>query len=639
MAAPDALLQGLNADQRAAATHPDGPLRVIAGAGTGKTRVLVARIAWLIRTGGARPEEICAVAFMNDAAGQIERRLRDAVGAHAARRVWAGTSHRLAAHLLRTEAARFGRDAAFSIWDEHDVDRALRAALDATVSRARVRAHARTSAEHLRPPHAGAEGEGPAVLGALGAYEHAKRASSAFDFDDLLRYAVVALESDDALRRRWGRRFTHVLVDEFQDLNPAQYRLAALLASGHRWLTVLGDPRQAICAFRGATSEENFVAFAAEFPDAATVRLARNYRSSAPILAAANRLADDRHDATGTALWTPAGGGAAIGLVACDDEEDELGRIVAWARATERSGTRAVLVRVNGQAAGIEQALLAAGLRVVVFGATQFAARAEIRDALAALALVANPRDRLAFGRVAAAAGRGVGPGACRALFAHADAHPGRSLLDHGAADGDIAGLTAARRDALRALCAPLRDAQRALAARPEAVGAHVVAVLVASGQPDRLTRVVGGTARGPTRWRARRQLANLRALVRHARAYERRAERPRIADFLAEVALAGDERRIADDTVVLSTIHRAKGLEFDHVWIAGAEEGRLPHGRSVRDGQEAEERRLAYVAVTRAKRTLHLSWAATRSGRPRAPSRYLAELAADGDVAIGGRQ
>src|SRR3954471_23304566 len=158
MAAPDALLQGLNADQRAAATHPDGPLRVIAGAGTGKTRVLVARIAWLIRTGRARPEQICAVAFMNDAAGQIERRLRDAVGADAARRVWAGTSHRLAAHLLRTEAARFGRDARFSIWDERDVDAALGDELGAgtaTRSRARVRAHARRAAERLRPPHAG----------------------------------------------------------------------------------------------------------------------------------------------------------------------------------------------------------------------------------------------------------------------------------------------------------------------------------------------------------------------------------------------------------------------------------------------------------------------------------------------------
>jgi DNA helicase-2/ATP-dependent DNA helicase PcrA len=642
MAAPDALLETLNPDQRAAVIHGDGPLRVIAGAGTGKTRVLVARIAWLVTTGRARPEQICALAFMNDAAGQIERRLRDVLGSDAARRVWAGTSHRLAAHLLRSEAERFGRHARFSIWDERDVDAALQVAVGAgtangpgatgpSASRARVRAHARARAERLRPPHADVEpgeGEGEAenVGAALAAYERAKRVSSAFDFDDLLRYAVVALESDDALRVRWGRRFAHVLVDEFQDLNPAQYRLAALLASDHRRLTVLGDPRQAICAYRGATSAENFAAFAAEFADAATVRLACNYRSTAPVLAAANRLAGDTHDGTATALWTPAPGGDEIVVVACDDDEAELARIVAWARRDVRD-TRAVLVRVNAQVGAIEQALLAAGLPVTVFGATPFAARAEIRDALAALSLVANPRDRLAFARVAAAAGRGVGPGACRALFTRADAHPDRSLLALGAAGGGIAGLTARQRNALRALCAPLLDAHRALATRPEAVRGHVLAVLVASGQPDRLTRTAGGTASATTRWRARRQLANLRALVNHARAFEHRAPEPRMSDFLAELALAGDERRVAAHAVVLATIHRAKGLEFDHVWIAGAEEGRLPHRRSVRDGQEAEERRLAYVAVTRARRTLHVSWAARRAGRRREPSRYLAPI------------
>ncbi|MEA2380928.1 MAG: ATP-dependent helicase UvrD/PcrA, partial [Solirubrobacteraceae bacterium] len=279
MAAPDALLETLNPDQRAAVTHTDGPLQVIAGAGTGKTRVLVARVAWLIATGRARPEEICALAFMNDAANQIALRLRAVVGETAARGVWAGTSHRLAAQLLRAQATRFGRDASFSIWDEHDVDVALRDAIAATrtgatntgVSRVRARAHARGRAERLRPPHRG-HGAGEtddALLVAIAAYERAKRVSSAFDFDDLLRYAVIALESDDDLRARCGRRFAHVLVDEFQDLNPAQYRLAALLAADHRRLTVLGDPRQAICAYRGATSAENFAAFATEFHDTA----------------------------------------------------------------------------------------------------------------------------------------------------------------------------------------------------------------------------------------------------------------------------------------------------------------------------------------------------------------------------------
>src|SRR3954468_15785625 len=222
---------------------------------------------------------------MNDAADQIGHRLAAGLGESNARAVWAGTSHRLAARLLRGHAGRFGRATSFSIWDEHDVDTALRdvpAAGDIRASRARVRAHARKAAERLRPPHvAGADDDGVSV--AIAAYERAKRVSSAFDFDDLLRYAVIALESDDALRDRCARRFAHVLVDEFQDLNPAQYRLAALLASGHGRLTVLGDPRQAICASRGATSAENFAAFAADFPEAATVELGRNYRSTPPI--------------------------------------------------------------------------------------------------------------------------------------------------------------------------------------------------------------------------------------------------------------------------------------------------------------------------------------------------------------------
>src|SRR4051794_34036741 len=292
MAAPDALLRTLNPEQRAAVTHGDGPLQVIAGAGTGKTRVLVARIAWLITTGRARPEEICALAFMNDAANQIAHRLWAVVGETAARRVPAGTSHRIAAQLLRGHAARFGRSPSFSIWDEHDVDAALRDATGTSITRSRVRAHARANAERLRPPHAGRAGDADeALLDAIAAYERAKRVSSALDFDDLLRYAVIALESDADLRDRCARRFAHVLVDEFQDLNPAQYRLAALLADGHRRLTVLGDPRQAICAYRGATSAENFAAFATEFHDTATVTLGRNYRSTPPILAAANQLA------------------------------------------------------------------------------------------------------------------------------------------------------------------------------------------------------------------------------------------------------------------------------------------------------------------------------------------------------------
>ena len=280
-----------------------------------------------------------------------------------------------------------------------------------------------------------------------------------------------------------------------------------------------------------------------------------------------------------------------------------------WVRASA-GASRAVLVRVNDQTGPIEHALLAAGVRARVFGATPFTARGEIRDALAALTVVANPRDRLALGRVAAAAGRGVGQAACRALFAHADRQLECTLLEYGA-DGAVDGLNPRQAAALADLCGPLLGAARGLDSEPNRVARHVIAVLVASGQPARLKRVVGGGARAPKRWRAERQLRNLRALVAHARAYAQRTARPRLPDFLAQLALAGDERTTVREAVVLTTIHRAKGLEFDHVWIAGAEEGRLPHGRSGRDDQEDEERRLAYVVVTRGRTTVHLSWAA----------------------------
>jgi superfamily I DNA/RNA helicase len=286
-----------------------------------------------------------------------------------------------------------------------------------------------------------------------------------------------------------------------------------------------------------------------------------------------------------------------------------------------------VLVRVNDQLAALERALLASGQPVTVLGAVPFTTRAGVRDALAAIALVGNPRDRLAFARTAAAAGRGVGPAACRALFAHADRHPERTLLEHGATSS-IAGLGARQADALRELCARLLAAARLAPAGPRPVSTQVIAALVASAQPERLHRTLAGTGNAATRGRARRQLRNLRNVVARARAYETRAAHPRLGEFIAELALEQTDRTVAGGAVALSTVHRAKGLEFDHVWLAGVEEGLLPHARALRVGHEPEERRLAYVAVTRARHTLHLSWARRRKDRPREPSRYLPLIA-----------
>jgi ATP-dependent DNA helicase UvrD/PcrA len=264
---------------------------------------------------------------------------------------------------------------------------------------------------------------------------------------------------------------------------------------------------------------------------------------------------------------------------------------------------------------------------VHVTGALGFCDRAEIRDALAALSLVANPRDRLAFGRVARAAGAGVGGTACRALFARADAQPQRALLEHGACS-PLDALRPRQRTAVRELCAGLLDVSERVEGQTGGVADHVVAALVASRQPERLRRTIETSRSERARHRASRALERLRELVRLARAYEANAPRPDLGDFIAGLTLTASDSRDQGEAASVMTIHRAKGLEFDHVWLAGVEEGLLPHGRSVREGGEPEERRLAYVAVTRAKRTLHASWARERSGRPRESSRYLADIA-----------
>ena len=638
MRGADALLAGLDDRQRRAAQHRHGPMAVIAGAGTGKTRVLVARVTWLIATGHARPDEICALTFMNDSAREIAERLERALGARVAGRITVGTSHRIANTLLRGCAGRFARHGRYSIWDTDQARRALGQALAeqalTTAPATRVSTLARDAAQRVWSPWLAAltepGDEREAAWAGLLAYEHAKRASAAFDFDDLLLYAAIALESDPALRANLGRRWRHVLLDEVQDTNHAQYRIVSLLAAEHRNLMILGDPDQAICSYRGASSEENFAAFARDFPEHEVVTLERNYRSTGTILRAANAVIAANRGRVDKRLWTDGPEGEPIVVADCGDELDEADRVATWARQHIDQGCPpselCVLVRVNELAGAIEQALMAARVPVHVAGAIGFTARAEIRDALAALSVVANPRDRLAFARVARAAGAGVGASACRALFDRQDAEPQRSLLEHGARS-TLDTLRAKQARAVRELCSGLLNVAEEVERRPDDVGRHVIAALVGSCQPARLRRTLQTSASDRARYRARRSLERLRELVRLARAHEASTACPDFADFVAGLALAADSSRDQGEVVSVMTVHRAKGLEFNHVWIAGLEDGLLPHARSVREGTEPEERRLAYVAVTRARCTLHASWAHARSARGREPSRYLADV------------
>src|SRR3954468_5232590 len=321
------LLASLNDAQRRAVTHPAGPLEVIAGPGSGKTRTLVARICWLIASGQARPQEICALAFMNDAAREVRERLGEQLGHEAAGQVTATTTHRLAHSVLRDHARRFGRPARTSIWSADDSRRALTAALaerqlpvDQVTIAARVRAGAQRVQSPWQATLAVHEDDRHLVVDGMLAYEHAKRSSSAWDFDDLLSHAVICLESDDLLRARVGRRFRWALIDEVQDLNPAQMRLALLLASSHRNMTIVGDPLQAICSWRGATSEENFAAFAKSHPGRTSVALDRCYRCSPQILVAAHGLLAAVRQGRRHAFHSANEDGPKPQVAACDDE-------------------------------------------------------------------------------------------------------------------------------------------------------------------------------------------------------------------------------------------------------------------------------------------------------------------------------
>jgi DNA helicase-2/ATP-dependent DNA helicase PcrA len=625
------LLASLNDAQRMAATHPEGPLEVIAGPGSGKTRTLVARICWLIATGQAQPSEICALAFMNDAAREVRERLAEQLGSEVVSQVTATTTHRLAHMILRDHAGRFGRAARTSIWTAEDGRRALSATLadrERSLDAATVLARARYRAQRVQSPWQAAAAahadERSLLVDGLLAYEHAKRASSAWDFDDLLSHAVVCLESDDLLRVRRGRRFGWVLIDEVQDLNPAQMRLALLLASAHRNLTIVGDPQQAICSWRGATSAENFAAFANAHPGRTTVALERCYRCSPQILAAADRLLAAVRQERHHAFCSATAPGARPLVVSCEDERDEASQVASWAKHHRADGAAlselAVLMRVNEQARHIEQALMRARVPCRIVGATGFAERAEVRDALAALRLVVNPHDRLAFARAARAAGAGVGAKSIAVVIAAADRQPGASLLEL-AADGRLDELGPQQRAALREWGQGLRAS-----AVEASIGAQVRRILVASGQPDRLHRALEPGRSADTQLRALDALERLRDLVRLADDYQLEADQPTLADFVATVALGSAEgHRDADaEAVSLLTVHRAKGLEFTHVWIAGMEEGLFPHARAIQEAGEGEERRLAYVAMTRAKRTLTLSWARSRRDLAQEASRFL---------------
>jgi DNA helicase-2/ATP-dependent DNA helicase PcrA len=645
-------LDALNPEQREAVLHIKGPLLILAGAGSGKTRVITSRIAYLIGDGHADPGEVLAVTFTNKAAEEMRSRVEGLIGEDC-RRTWMSTFHAMSARLLRREAPAIGLSRDFVIYDSSDqlavVKRALK---ELHVDESFVPPRAALS----RISHAKNKMEGPdAILASAGwnrreehiarvyeRYLKALKEANALDFDDLLLKTVDLFEQSPQVRAKYAARFKFVMVDEYQDTNRPQYMLIRRLTEVHRNLCVVGDPDQSIYKWRGADLR-NILDFEHDFPEARIVKLEQNYRSTQVILDAASAVIQQNRNRHDKRLWTARKGGDRVLYFRGADELDEADYITRTARsglADDPESMVAVLYRTNAQSRTIEDALRREGLAYKVVGGVRFYERKEIKDALAYMRLVINPHDDVSLRRVINVPARGVGKGVMDAVEqvapAPADDLPllaaglqpepaGHSLwtrvvggLERRAFTGRAAAALATFRD----LIVTLTDV-----ARQDPPSIAIGKMLDRSGylQDLRDDRTEDGEAR----------IENLAELVSAAREYESRESEPTLGGFVDRLSLLSDadeEAGAQDARIWMMTLHSAKGLEFPMVILAGLEEGLFPHSRSSEDEDELEEeRRLCYVGMTRARHRLVLTGAARRrvfgEYQASAPSRFIDEV------------
>ncbi|MBQ1051474.1 DNA helicase PcrA [Micromonospora sp. C51] len=649
---PTQLVEGLNGPQRDAVTHAGSPLLIVAGAGSGKTRVLTHRIAYLLAARDVHPGEIIAITFTNKAAGEMKDRVTALVGPRA-RLMWVSTFHSACVRILRAEHEQAGLKSTFSIYDADDSRRLMQLVareLDLDPKRYPARGLAAQVSnlknELVDPETFAARASGPnerALAEAYALYQRRLREAHALDFDDLIMTTVHLLQSHPHVAESYRRRFRHVLVDEYQDTNHAQYVLIKELVSGTEGLDpaelcVVGDADQSIYAFRGATIR-NILEFERDFTNARTILLEQNYRSTQTILNAANAVIDRNTSRKPKRLWSDAGQGEPIVAYVADTEHAEadwvareIDRLVDDGET--RPGDVAVFYRTNAQSRVFEEVFIRLGLPYKVVGGVRFYERKEVRDALAYLRSVVNDDDTVSLRRILNTPRRGIGDRAEACVEALAS----RDRISFGAAlrrAGDAPGISTRAANGIADFVA-LLDSARELAVdgTPEEV---LEAVLTRSGYLTELEESLDPQDAG--------RVDNLQELVSVAREYTERieatgaeGERATLAGFLEQVALVADADQVPTDdpehqgVVTLMTLHTAKGLEFPVVFLTGLEDGVFPHLRSLGDTRELEEeRRLAYVGITRARQRLYLSRAVTRSawGQPsyNPPSRFVEEL------------
>ena len=614
------LLAGLNAPQREAVTHGEGPLLILAGAGTGKTRVLTHRIAFLEATGMARANEILAITFTNKAAQEMRERVELLLGRRT-RAMWVMTFHAACARMLRAHADKLGYTRQFTIYDQADARRLVKRCLEANgVDTKRYTpgaVHNQISgaknqlrdAEDYRVMTSETTAFITHVAEAFDMYQRELLRMNAMDFDDLLVNAVNVLQTFQEVRDHYGSTFRHVLVDEYQDTNAVQYRWLQLLAGEHRNLAVVGDDAQSIYSFRGADIS-NILDFEETFPDAHVVKLEQNYRSSQKILDAANAIIAHNREQKHKSLWTDLGAGEPIRIRELEDDYAEgryvVGEIERLVEEGERRADIAVFYRTNAQARVIEETLVRRKISYQVIGGPKFYERAEIKDAIAYLTMLGNPQDVVSFTRIVNSPKRGIGQTSLGHVLGYADAM-GISVWDAAADAESVPGLRPAAKHAFARFTESM-ERLRARAEQAAPLGELVELLLRETGYVDALEAERTIEAQG--------RMENLDELVKAASDFDANADEPTLASFLQDVALVADADTRTDDEglVTLMTIHNAKGLEYPIVFIAGMEEGVFPHSRALDEGGLEEERRLAYVGVTRAMRSLYMTSARRRA-------------------------
>jgi DNA helicase-2/ATP-dependent DNA helicase PcrA len=630
---PETYLEDLNPAQREAVLTTEGPLLVIAGAGSGKTRVLTRRIAHLLAAVGAKPPEILAITFTNKAAAEMRERVERLVGPPA-RACWVMTFHAACGRILRREAQRLGYRSNFTIYDTADQLRLVKQCLEA-LERDPKRFTPRGILSQISNAKNQLVGPGEYAARVASFYDqtvadvyelYQKRlfAANAVDFDDMLFLTVDVLERFPEAREKWQKAFRYILVDEYQDTNHAQYRFLQLLAEKHSNVFAVGDPDQSIYAFRGADIR-NVLEFERDFPGARSIALEQNYRSTNSILEAANAVIRHNRERKDKNLWSELGDGDPVRVVEVEDEHSEARYVAAEIALLVEEGFSgsevAVFYRTNAQSRVLEDVLVRQGIAYQVIGGPRFYERAEVKDLVAYLQVIDNPFDALSLLRIANRPRRGIGDSTLSRLMTFAD--QAEITLWEAMDRAEQAGVGAAPQKALASFRTMIQSLMSA--AQELEVPELIERVLEQSGTIEALEAERTIESQG--------RIENLQELVSLAREWQEQNTEPALSSFLQEVSLYSDQDTIRGEAslVTLMTLHNAKGLEYRAVYLIGMEEGIFPHSRSIEEHGVEEERRLAYVGMTRAMERLTFLHASSRmlyGGRSHnLPSRFLDEL------------